>query len=268
MSIIKNEHKLNGVDTTYDTALADAALPPALALSMGLHKGMRQIFLSSEVGNLNSGDDLWSGANEYLGHTAAAGEPLVCVSTSAIDDFGLSTGLNRVFIRGIGADGLELEEVVFLLGTTPVSTLGSFLRVNAVHGLSASGTVAVGLITVTQDTSGILMGQINAGGGRMQAVFFSTPSDKTAFVNRLYVSVADNAPTQAIFNILIKVEDEPIFIAVGGTTTNDKSFLIEPPYVLIPPTADVRLNLPDIDSINVTMEATHIYILIENRYLR
>ncbi len=159
-----------------------------LEVSRGNIPGQR--FLQSRANNpdIDIGtvpEDVWDGGGIYPGFTATLAQIIDIVSTSALDTL-LGLGARSVFIEGLDINYNEISEVVNLNGTTPVSTVNTYLRVNfflcITGGASAFVNGNVGTITATQTTSGILMQQINPGNSTARNTAFTVPADKDFFI--------------------------------------------------------------------------------------
>ena len=98
---------------------------------------------------------------------------LSCASSSASDTM-------AVLISGLDADHKILTETVTLDGTTPVSTSGSFLRVNSAVILAGSN---VGNITISND--GDVLGYIEAGIGLTQTCHYTVPANHALYLFRI-----------------------------------------------------------------------------------
>lgn len=80
------------------------------------------------------------------------GSILTITSTSTEDAIG-NTGLEILFLEGLGTDYKELTEVIVLTGTTGATTSNSFLRLKRTRVVSAgSNRSAVGTISITGDS--------------------------------------------------------------------------------------------------------------------
>ena len=91
--------------------------------------------------------DVWPQQSYRVWPTSAA--TLSVVSNSA-DDAAAGTGARTVVVIGMDASYLEKSEVVALNGLTPVSTVGTFLRVQTVTTVTVGSTGSnVGTITIT-----------------------------------------------------------------------------------------------------------------------
>jgi hypothetical protein len=135
------------------------------------------------------------GANESVGTTfetitgqgglytfAAAAQQVNVVSTS-VNDTSAGTGARTVVISGLNSSHVETSETITMNGTTNVLSTNSYLRQDLSICVTV-GTVGVndGVITVTQQTSGTIMSQINVGDGRSLMAVFTIPAGKTGFI--------------------------------------------------------------------------------------
>jgi len=148
-------------------------------------------------------EDIWSYGGQMT-YTSAS-QTLNIVSSSTDDDTG-GTGATGVLVTGLGSDGLTLEEIVPLDGTSTVTTTGEFMFVNRmVVYYSGTGLKNAGNITASQTTSGTVLAYIPTGTGVTQQLMYRVPRDRKCYINNLYVSVdkLSGSSPRAIF--LVKV---------------------------------------------------------------
>jgi hypothetical protein len=144
--------------------------PFELQVSRGVIYGHTpiQIFgFSNSVGSTAQGP-LWEGLTPSGGlytYPSSASQ-LTLVSSSASDTSALS-----VQIQGLDANFNILNETIAMNGTTPVTTVGSFLRIN---GMITTNGSNVGTITAKIDST--LYAQINAGIGSTQMSIYTVPA--------------------------------------------------------------------------------------------
>lgn len=95
---------------------------------------------------------------------------LTIVSDSASDTTDL-------YIEGLDSDYIPISETVTLDGTTPVTTVKSFFRINRAQMLDATNVGNVS-IKVSTDT----LGYLEAGSGVHQAIVYTVPADSQLFI--------------------------------------------------------------------------------------
>jgi len=116
-------------------------------------------------------------------------DTLDVVSSSAADASG-GTGATLLLIQGIGADFLNIEEYITPTGTTPVTTVNSYLGVNRVYVVaSGTGNTNAGSITI-DDTSNTVgtQAQVPAGASVTQQCIYHTQIGRTFELNFLNLS--------------------------------------------------------------------------------
>ena len=121
---------------------------------------------------------LWENATTYTFPSTAL--TMTVASSSATD-----ASPAKVTINGLDANYNQLTEVVALNGTTGVTTVNKFLRINSIVMTAvASGQVSnVGTITVSN--GGTTYAQINPGLGRSQMTVYTVPNGYTFYLNRI-----------------------------------------------------------------------------------
>jgi hypothetical protein len=118
---------------------------------------------------------VWENATEYVFPSSAA--YLTIVSTSASDTSALS-----VLINGLDANFNLLSETIALNGTTAVTSVNSYFRVNSVICTNGNN---VGTITFKQSTN--IVAQINATVGKSQNAWYTVPTGYTLYIRRVDV---------------------------------------------------------------------------------
>lgn len=110
---------------------------------------------------------------------------LEMVSTSALDT-GAGTGAQTVEITYLDSDNIEMQELIVMNGTTPVTTVGTdFCGIQWMHvELLGSGTnkTAAGDITLQSIGGATIYEQITAGGNQSLTARYKIPAGKVAVI--------------------------------------------------------------------------------------
>jgi hypothetical protein len=115
---------------------------------------------------------VWENAAAYVYPASAV--HMTMVSTSAAD-----TGITK-FITGLDENYEPISESIVLTGTTPVTTVNSYLRINNVRTTAGN---AVG--TVTLINGGITYAKILPSVGQTQMSQYTVPAGHTFYLNRV-----------------------------------------------------------------------------------
>ena len=147
-------------------------------------------------------EDVWSKGGLFV--TPSGAETLNVASSSEDDGSGtgLGTGAETVFITGIGSGGGEITESVTLNGSTDVETTNTWLFVNRTQvTLSGTGLTNAGNISLTQSSSGVVLGYIPLGTSITQQAMYQVPSGRICYVVELHVHAEKQvgADPQVIF---------------------------------------------------------------------
>lgn len=133
-------------------------------------------------------ETVWSPSGLFQRMSSA--DTLNIVSSSTNDANPSGTGARGVVIYGVNENRESQTEVVFLNGTTPVTTTNQWLGVNRVSVFSAgSGQQNAGTITVTDTTGGTTQAEMPATQGTTQQAIFFTQAGYTALMDFLYINV-------------------------------------------------------------------------------
>lgn len=132
-----------------------------------------------------------------------------------------------VLIVGLDADYNEIQEVVTLTGTTPVSTTASFFRVNSALILAGDN---VGNITIT--SGAIVVGFIEAGIGITQACHFTVPAGHSLYLVRIDVNSATVNPNKylTIRNVVCSSTGRKLRVAEATFATSQVSYDRQVPF--------------------------------------
>ena len=135
-----------------------------LALSRGLILGHSVVHIHGHNDDVDVGTEDINESGGDLAYLSAA-ETMLIASTSA-SDASAGTGVRSLRINGIDASGATLSEDITLNGTSSVTTVASFLRVNDLISLTAGSAGSnVGDITCTASTAATVQNQIAVGKG-------------------------------------------------------------------------------------------------------
>ena len=120
------------------------------------------------------------------------------VSNSIEDDANkdpAGIGAYTVNIEGLDQNYAEISETVTLDGTTPVSTINSYIRINAFIILTAgSGGENAGTITVS--IGGNVQREIAPGRNRANATHYTIPAGKTGYLHATYFETGKNSDVE------------------------------------------------------------------------
>lgn len=127
----------------------------------------------------------FGGAFQFL----SSAETLDIVSTSA-NDTNSGTGVHGLVIYGVDGDWNSAIEVVFLTGTTTVTTTSTWLGINRISAYRAgTGQSNAGVIDITATTALIPLAQMPLGEGTSQQCILYIPRAHKFLANWIDVSI-------------------------------------------------------------------------------
>ena len=99
-----------------------------------------------------------------------------------------------ILISGLDSKYNQISETLVLTGTTPVTTVKSYLRINSMQVTVGSATNPAGVVTLKDLTNTTIYAQINTGIGRTQGAIFTVPAGHTYYLQRvnIYTSLNGN----------------------------------------------------------------------------
>jgi hypothetical protein len=160
---------------------------------------------------------VWENATTYTYPTSAS--TMTVVSTSASDDTSA-----KILISGLDANFALISETIALNGTTGVTTVNSYLRINSLVMTSpgTSQTTNVGTITVKQSSNTVA--QINIGISKSQSTIYTVPAGYTFYLDLAEVNTSNSYTGSTI--ITYKVQ------AINNNT-GVKLTVLQQPFVSI-----------------------------------
>lgn len=133
---------------------------------------------------------IWENATAYTYPVSAS--QMTLYSSSASD-----TNVS-VMIQGLDSNYLPITETLVLTnGTTGVTTVNSYLRVNGINITRTSSVNPVGTLYLSNAGKTVTYAQINTGIGRSQACIYTVPAGYTFYLVRVqaYTSAGPNKTT-------------------------------------------------------------------------
>lgn len=104
-----------------------------------------------------------------------------------------------IVIQGLDANYNMISETAVLNGTTAVTTVKSYLRINSLRVSAGSATNPAGVVTLKDLTDTIIYAQINAGVGRSQAAIYTVPAGYTFYLSRIDINTSLNGSNFATY---------------------------------------------------------------------
>jgi hypothetical protein len=160
---------------------------------------------------------VWENASTYTYITSAS--TLTMVSTSTSDDTSA-----KILISGLDSNFNSISETLALNGTTGVTTVNSYFRVNSLLMTSpgTGQTTNVGTITLKQSSN--VVAQINIGISKSQSTIYTVPAGYSFFLDLAEVNTSNSYTGSTI--ITYKVQ------AINNST-GVKLNVLQQPFVSI-----------------------------------
>jgi hypothetical protein len=172
--------------------------PFDLQVSRGQISGHSTLSLfgyQSAVGNTKV--PVWENATAYTYITSAS--TLTLVSTSASDDT-----VAKILISGLDASFNPISETLALNGTSGVTTVNSYFRVNSLLMTTpgTSQTTNVGTITLKQSSN--VIAQINIGIGKSQMAIYTVPAGYSFYLDLAEVNTSNSYTSSNIITYSVQ----------------------------------------------------------------
>lgn len=173
---------------------------------------------------------IWENASTYTYITSAS--TLTMVSTSASDDTSA-----KILINGLDSSFNPISETLALNGTTGVTTVNSYFRINSLLMTSpgTGQTTNVGTITLKQSSN--VVAQINTGIGKSQSTIYTVPNGYQFYLTLAEVNTTGTYGSGTIITykvvtknnttgVTLTVLQQP-FIATYSVNRSDTPFLYD-----------------------------------------
>lgn len=165
--------------------------PYELLVAQGKVTGVTNVNIYGTQANVNGTFiPIWEKDTAYTYPTSAI--QMTLYSSSASD-----TAVS-VRIDGLDANYLPITEVLVLTnGTTGVTTVNSYFRINSMNVLTSSSNNPVGTLYLSNSAKTVTYAQINIGTGRTQMTIYTVPAGYTFYLERVgaYTSAGPNKTT-------------------------------------------------------------------------
>lgn len=170
---------------------------------------------NADVDALTAPEDIWDGGGLYTGFPTAAGET-VNVFSSSTNDTSAGTGLRTLLISGLDANGVAQSETITMNGTSAVTSVGTYTRVNLAYGLTAgSGGTNAGTVTVRHTTTTAnVFSVIPIGAGKSQVCAYTVPAEKRGLLTGVRVQATNNQASnqEVLLGIFTRDLSSSIFV--------------------------------------------------------
>jgi len=197
-------------------------IPYLLAVAQGLVPNNSQVNIFAFSDNVKTGTPvtLWelTGTTAYAFPTSAV--QMTLVSTSASDDTRAT-----ILINGLDSNWDQISETIALNGTSNVTTVNSYLRINNMIMTSTGTGQTTNVGTITAKNGGITYSIISIGVGRSQAAVYTVPNGYTMYLISINAFNGDAAAGNAI-NYQVKstnnTQTNPVTLTVLQTAWDQR----------------------------------------------
>ena len=143
---------------------------------------------TSGIGDTTTPQTVWEGANNATQNNYVF--PTVSAQFTLVSSNSADTGV--VFVGGLDINFNIVSEYITLTGTTPVTTVNSYYRLNTLYYTSGAN---VGTIKATQGSTTVY-GYINPGVGQSQMAVYTVPNGYTFY--ETYIQANSTLASQAV----------------------------------------------------------------------
>jgi len=232
-----------------------------LDISKGLVTGHSTIIIAGfnpAVGTTQ--EDIWDAGGTQVQPASAS---VLDISSANANDTSAGTGARTLLVEGLDSSYDEQSETITMNGTSTVQTVNTYLRFRKAVNVTAGTTLTnEGLITITHNTSALVMGNIIVGKGSTESSVFTIPNGKTAFV--LGAFFGNSGGQTVVITLKVRPQNEAEFVGntieIGNTPFN--LGLSVTPRVILEKT-DIKLSA-ETQTGNSSVSGTLQMILVDN----
>jgi len=195
----------------------------ALDLSMGRVPGVscvQKFGQNASVQTSGTGEDIWSAGGNYTGWIQVALAVRIKAGGDAADDAG-GAGAQSVTIEGLDENWALASETVVTNGTSvSLPTTTKFIRVFRAYA-AAAGTYGTGVgsnvgTIVIENTTPVVMAQIEAVAGQTEQAIYSVKASCTAYMSALHIYVGAATKTSTV-SLYKRLNGDDIVTPFGAT---------------------------------------------------
>jgi len=240
----------------------------ALSLSRGIVPGSTVVQIVGYNPDIDVGltpEDIWEEGGNYPFQTT---DRTLEVASNNADDSASGTGLRAVRVVGLNSAYDEITEDVVLSGTTPVTLVNQYFRINTLFGLNVgSHKVNIGKIVLRVAGGGAIQAIIGAGGGASQKAIYTVPANKTAFITHCEFQIirpgnGDFAGLKLHFNVVGQADiGRAVFSLLDGNPNYQRIFAHP---LLVPEKSDIRISASFVSDNDTEVYVNLTLILINN----
>jgi hypothetical protein len=196
-------------------------IPYYLAVAQGLIPNTSQVNIFAFSDSVKTTFyTLWelTGTTQYAFPASAV--TMTLASTSALDNTRAT-----ILINGLDSSWNQISETIALNGTSNVTTVNSYLRINSMIMTSTGTGQTTNVGTITAKNSGITYSVISIGISRSQAAVYSVPNGYTMYITSINAFNGDAAAGNAI-NYQVKTtnnaQTNPVTLTVLQTAWDQR----------------------------------------------
>lgn len=254
---------------------ADAAIVKALdgylLVKQDLFAGYSMDTKFGRNADVDAAEDIWASGGDYTGFPTGSAETIDVVSTST-SDAAAGTGVRTVRLYGLDANFDAQTEDVTLNGTTAVTTVATWKRMNRIKALTVgSAGLAVGVITAAHTTTTAnVFGTIQIGQAQTKIACYTVPAGYTMYLKRFAAYGARSTGT-GLADISFQVrdysasDDTPFRVVRDYTIGNGVA--VNTTYIgglVIDEKSDVKVRADSVSAANLDIAAEFEYVLVKN----
>jgi len=196
-------------------------IPYYLAVAQGLIPNTSQVNIFAFSDSVKTTFyTLWelTGTTQYAFPASAV--TMTLASTSALDNTRAT-----ILINGLDSSWNQISETIALNGTSNVTTVNSYLRINSMIMTSTGTGQTTNVGTITAKNSGITYSVISIGISRSQAAVYSVPNGYTMYLTSINAFNGD-APAGNAINYQVKTtnnaQTNPVTLTVLQTAWDQR----------------------------------------------
>ena len=236
------------------------------------HSSGTKFGFNSDIDTSSDPEDVWEGGGNYTGLPVTTSETINVFSSSSNDSSG-GTGARTVTLYGLNQNWVEISETVTMNGTTAVTTVNQWRRMNRMKVKTGGSTGGnVGTITARHTTTTAnVFATLPASRNQTAIAAMTVPLGKKLFILNYSVNMGRANGSAGSANVTLRVRPEgSVFQASRYNIVTDSLRWTENPETALGPFSektDIKFRVDSVSDNGSQVAATFEYMLIENGFV-
>lgn len=247
-----------------EDAITSRTIDTEFLIGTGLFTGSILVHKFGYNDDVDSAEDIWYNGGTHTYPTTAETLSIVSLSSS---DTSAGVGARTLYVEGVDASYNLQNEIVTLTGTTPVLTVNTYRRFHRAY-VATAGTskVNVGRINITNSSSALTLGSVQASYGQTGIARYTIPTGYTGYLVKYVASMLDTNANSATMAILVNDIDNNVSRITRPFAISTSNNFIQKNYgaLIYPERTDIKFRCLSVANANAYITVDFDIVLISN----